>query len=142
MQTRASRGARLSTLLAAAALAGCASGTYRTPEAQHLATSAVAVLEQSKPAVVTVSAVNGKSRPWGLFERYELLPGLNRVTVRLVEGGTTRTSDPLELEFTAESAATYVLRGSSLAVGPSGGRWNAWVTHKQSGKTVSSPAAK
>lgn len=135
--------AALIALGALAALGGCAAGAYRVPEAQGLAASALAVLEEEpKPTIVSVSAVNGTSRPWGLFERYELAPRPTRLTVRLVEGGTTRVSDPLELQFTPEAGATYVLRGTTQTAVGGGGRWQAWVVHKASGKTVSTVVQK
>lgn len=132
----------LSSLIAFATLGSCASGVYRAPEAAGLPKSSVAVVEIDRPTVVSVTAINGTSRGWGLFDFYELAPGQARITVSLVEGGTTRSSNPMYLDFRAEAGTTYVLRGSSQSTGPTTGRWNAWIVEKSSGKTVSSPAAK
>ena len=136
-----SRRSFMALLLACAALAGCASGTYRAPEARNLGAASLAILEMDKRNVVTVVAVNGQSRGWGLFDRYELAPGATRITVGLIEGGATRTSEPLQLEFTAQSGSTYRLEGLTVPGAGGGGRWGAWIVDA-SGKRVSTVVQK
>jgi hypothetical protein len=142
MQTPNLRAHVLAAVALAAIAVGCASAVYRTPGAEGKSAADIAILEEPSPPVVTVGAIDGKSRPWGIFERYELAPGQHMVSVRLVKGGATVNSDPFNIEFTAESGKSYVLMGSAESTGPNGGKWRAWIVSKDTGKTVSRPAVK
>lgn len=132
----------IAAALAAAAISlGCASGVYRIPAAEGKAGEELAVLELGDLSMrdVTVGAIDGKSRPWGLIDRYEITPGRHVITVRLIKGGATVNSEPYDIEFTAERGKSYVLLGSAISTGPYGGKWRAWIVNKENRQTVSVP---
>lgn len=129
---------RAAALAVALALAGC--GTFRNDVALGVPAAQRAVLVYKGPSAgVTVIEVDGQDRGIGLYDRYELAPGLRTVGVMLNVPGLQ--SDPLALEFHAVPAREYELRyevkPGRTAFGL--GTWRIWVEDTVSGETVSRP---
>lgn len=118
--------------------AGYASNVYRVGADKSVAVSDLAVLDEPKGTDVTISKVDGKRRPWGFYRQYELLPGRHVLGLQLIKFGSMANSDRLDIEFTAERGATYLLMAEVKEAGMSG-TWTAWIVDRQSGLTVSMP---
>lgn len=123
-------------LAASLALAACGS-VYRMPGAESVPASQIAVLHEMKGQTesVGVTAIDGTSRGWGLFERFELVPGERTLTVQLFKGNTNST--PMKLRFRAEAGEHYELKYQIVPTGAMSGTWNARVVSRRDGKNVS-----
>jgi hypothetical protein len=132
------RNFRCYLLVCSLALAGC--GTFRNEQAARVAESDRAVLVYNGPSAgISVSHIDGQNRGIGLYERFELAPGLRTVTVYLNLPGTR--SKQLTVEFKAEPAGNYESRYSTSPGKFGIGIWRAWVIDSATRATVSHPSS-
>lgn len=121
-------------------LAAC--GTFQNDAASRVPAAQRAVLVYRGPSAgVSVSHVDGQNRGIGLYDRFDLAPGLRTVTVFLNLPGTR--SRPVTIEFQAEPGREYELLYSTHSGGlmGMGGTWRTWIVDAATRAEVSRPSA-
>ncbi|MDQ0038092.1 hypothetical protein J2W30_005879 [Variovorax boronicumulans] len=127
----------LPLVIGLATTAGCTS-VYRTPGAEAVAGSELAVLEYNGGLAIGVNIieVDGKHRGAGFFRRYELTPGAHSITVALNLGLGFSAKSQL-LTFEAKASEVYDLKYEIKNTGYNTGTWRVWIEEKATGRVIS-----